>query len=155
MRAMDVERLAASYGLAIYTLGSLMYVELLNRRFAWGPDGRWDLLPAPNAMISLCAFVPGYKRTCAFVPDSSLSPEKVDVHSNQVDEHSNPEGCVKILDHRVVEFVRNSTYDMSILKIRNLDELKQFFDDFHAKWAERRKMHKIQEISSITGDYTV
>ena len=137
MRAMDVERLAASYGLAIDTLGSLMYVELLNWRFAWGPDGRWDLLPAPNAMS-----------LGTFVPDSSLSPEKVDEHSNQ-------EGCFKIVNHRVVEFVRNSTYDMSILEIRNLDELKQFFDDFYAKWAERRKMHKIQEISSITGDYTV
>ena len=137
MRAMDVERLAASYGLAIDTLGSLLYVELLNWRFAWGPDGRWDLLPAPNAMS-----------LGTFVPDSSLSPEKVV-------EHSNPEGCFKIVNHRVVEFVRNSTYDMSILEIRNLDELKQFFDDFYAKWAERRKMHKIQEISSITGDYTV
>lgn len=155
MRLMDVKRLATSYGLAIDTLGSLMYVELLNWRFAWGPDGRWDLLPAPNA-ISLGTFV----------PDRLSSTEKVDEHSNhgyyvhnehsnQVDVHSNPEGCFKIVNHRVVEFVRNSTYDMSILEIRNLDELKQFFDDFYAKWAERRKMHKIQEISSITGDYTV
>ena len=141
MRLMDVKRLAASYasyGLVIDTLGLLMYVELLNCRFAWGLDGRWDLLPAPNAIISLGTFV----------PDSSLSPEKVDVHSN-------PEGCFKIVNHRVVEFVRNSTYDMWTLEIRNLDELKQFFDDFYAKWAERRKMHKIQEISSIAGDYTV
>ena len=146
MRLMDVKRIAASYGLAIDTLGSLMYVELLNWRFAWGPDGRWDLLPAPNTMISLGTFV----------PDSSLSPEKVDEHSNHgYYVHSNQEGCFKIVDHRVVEFVRNSTYDMSNLEIRNLDELKQFFDDFYAKWAERRKMHKIQEISSITGDYTV
>ena len=140
MRLMDVKRLTtsyASYGLAIDTLGSLMYVELLNWRFAWGPDGRWDLLPAPNAMISLGTFV----------PDKLSSTEKAD--------ERNSEGCFKISDYRIVNFVRNSTYDMSILKIRNLDELKQFFDDFYAKWAERRKMHKIQEISSITGDYTV
>ena len=137
MRLMDVERLAASYGLTNESLGSLMYVELLNWKLAWGPDGRWDLLPAPNEMTSLGTFV----------PDGSLPPEKVV-------EHSNPEGCFKIVNHRVVNFVRNST-DISILEIRNLDELKQFFDDFHAKWAERRKMHKIQEISSVADRYTV
>ena len=138
MRAMDVERLAASYGLAIDTLGSLLYVELLNWELVWGPDGRWDLLPAPNAMIALGTFV----------PDKFSSTEKTDEHSNQ-------EGCFKIIDYRIVNFVRNSTHYISTLKIRNLDELKQFFDDFHAKWAERRKIHKIQEISSIAGDYTV
>ena len=138
MRVMDVKRLAASYGLVIDTLGSLMYVELFNWKLACGPNGRWDLLPAHNAMITLGTFV----------PDGSLSSEKVD-------EHSNPEGCFKIVNHRVVEFVRNSTYDMSILEIRNLDELKQFFDDFYAKWVKRRKIHKIQEISSIADRYTV
>lgn len=137
MRKMDIERLAASYGLTIDYLGALMYVELLsNWKLAWGPDGRWDLLPAPNAMINLGTFVP-------------------DELSFKVDKHSNPKGCFKIVNHRVVNFVRNSTYDISILEIRNLDELKQFFDDFYAKWAERRKIHKIQEISSIAGDYTV
>ena len=138
MRPMDVERLAASYGLTIDTLGSLMYVKLTNWKFAWGPDGLWDLLPAPNAMITFGTFV----------PDRSLSPEKVD-------EHSNPEGCFKIIDYKIVNFVRNNTHYVSTLKIRNLDELKQFFDDFHAKWAERRKIHKIQEISSIADRYTV
>lgn len=138
MRRMDVERLAASYGLTIDSLGSLIYVELLNWKLAWGPDGRWDLLPAPNVMISLGTFV----------PDRLSSPEKVV-------EHGNLKGCFKIVDHRVVNFVRNNTYYLSTLKIRNLDELKQFFDDFHTKWAERRKLHKIQEISSIAGDYTV
>lgn len=138
MRLMDVKRLAASYGLTIYSLGSLIYVELLNWKLSWGPDGRWDLLPAPNVMISLGTFV----------PDRLSSPEKVV-------EHGNSKGCFKIADHRVVNFVRNSTYGITSLKIRNLDELKQFFDDFYAKWAERRKIHKIQEISSIVGDYTV
>lgn len=137
MRPMDVERLAASYGLAITTLGSIMHVELTNWKFAWGPDGLWDLLPAPNAMITFGTFV----------PDRSLSPEKVD-------EHSNPEGYLTV-DHKVVNFVRNNTYYRLYLEIRNLDELKQFFDDFHAKWAERRKIHKIQEISSIADRYTV
>ena len=137
MRLMDVKRLAASYGLTIDTLGSLVYVELLDWKIAWGPDGRWDLLPAPNAMISLGTFV----------PDELLS--------SKVDEHSNPKGCFKIVDHRVVNFVRNRLYDISILKICNLDELKQFFDDFYAKCAERRKIHKIQEISSIADRYTV
>lgn len=137
MRLMDVERLAASYGLAIDTLGSLMYVELLNWKLACGPNGRWDLLPALNAMITLGTFV----------PDRLSSTEKAD--------ERNSEGCFKIVNHRVVEFVRNSTYDMSILEIRNLDELKQFFDDFYAKWVKRRKIHKIQEISSIADRYTV
>ena len=138
MRLMDVKRLATSYGLAIDTLGSLMYVELFYWKLVWGPDGRWDLLPAPKAFITLGTFV----------PDKFSSTEKTDEHSNQ-------EGCFKINDYRIVNFVRNSTHYISTLKIRNLDELKQFFDDFYAKWAERRKMHKIQEISSITGDYTV
>ena len=137
MRAMDVERLAASYGLAIDTLGSLLFVELLNWKLVWGPDGRWDLLPAPNAMISLGTFV----------PDKFSSTEKTD--------ERNSEGCFKIIDYRIVNFVRNSTHYISTLKIRNLDELKQFFDDFYAKWVKRRKIHKIQEISSIAGDYTV
>lgn len=138
MRLMDVKRLAASYGLAIDTLGLLLYVELLsNWKLAWGPDGRWDLLPAPNTMISLGTFV----------PDKFSSTEKAD--------ECDLEGCFKIVDHRVVNFVRNSTYEISILEIRNLDELKQFFDDFYAKWAERRKIHKIQEISSIADRYTV
>ena len=97
MRLMDVERLAASYGLAIDTLGSLMYVELLNWKLACGPNGRWDLLPALNAMITLGTFV----------PDRLSSTEKAD--------ERNSEGCFKIVNHRVVEFVRNSTYDMSIL----------------------------------------
>ena len=72
MRAMDVKRLAASYGLTIDSLlkidslGSLIYVELLNWKLAWGLDGRWDLLPAPNVMISLGTFV----------PDILSSPEK-------------------------------------------------------------------------------
>lgn len=137
MRPMDVERLAASYGLTIDTLGSLMYVKLTNWKFAWGPDGLWDLLPAPNAMITFGTFV----------PDRSLSPEKID-------EHSNPEGYLAV-DHKVVNFVRNNTYYRLSLEIHNLDKLKQFFDDFYAKWAERRKIHKIQEISSIADRYTV
>ena len=137
MRSMDVERLAASYGLTIGNLGALMYVDLLNWKFAWGEDGRWDLLPAPNAKAYLGTFV----------PDETLSPGKVD-------ERSDSEGYFKIVNHRVVNFGRNST-DISILEIRNLDELKQFFDDFYAKWAERRKIHKIQEISSIADRYTV
>lgn len=137
MRLMDVKRLAASYGLAISSEDSLMYVDLLDWNLAWGPDGRWDLLPAPNAMITLGTFV----------PDEFLSTEKAD--------ERNSEGCFKIVDNRVVNFVRNRTYYISILEIRNLDELKKFFDDFYAKWAERRKIHKIQEISSIADRYTV
>ena len=133
MRLTDVKRLAASYGLAIDTLCSLLYVDLLDWQIVWGPDGCWDLLPAPNAKISLGTFV----------PDKFSFTEK------------NSEGCFKIVDYRIVNFVRNSTHCISSLKIRNLDELKQFFDDFYAKWAERRKIHKIQEISSIAGDYTV
>lgn len=137
MKPMDVERLAASYGLTIDTLGSLMYVELTNWKLVWGPDGRWDLLPAPNAMITFGTFV----------PDRLSSTEKAD--------ERNSEGCFKIIDYRIVNFVRNNTHYISTLKIRNLDELKQFFDDFYAKWAERRKIHKIQEISSIADRYTV
>ena len=137
MRPMDVERLAASYGLTIDTLGSLMYVELTNWKLVWGPDGRWDLLPAPNAMITFGTFV----------PDRLSSTEKAD--------ERNSEGCFKIIDYKIVNFVRNNTHYISTLKIRNLDELKQFFDDFYAKWAERRKIHKIQEISSIADRYTV
>ena len=137
MKPMDVERLAASYGLTIDTLGSIMHVELTNWKFAWGPDGLWDLLPAPNAMITFGTFVP--------------DAEKTDEHK---DEHSNPEGYLAV-DHKVVNFVRNNTYYRLSLEIHNLDELKQFFDDFHAKWAERRKIHKIQEISSIADRYTV
>lgn len=138
MRSMDVKRLAASYGLTIGNLGALMYVDLLNWKFAWGEDGLWDLLPAPNAKAYLGTFV----------PDGTLSPGKVD-------EHSNPEGYFKIINYRVMNFVRNNTYNISTFEIRNLDELKQFFDDFYAKWAERRKIHKIQEISSIADRYTV
>ena len=134
---MDVKRLAASYGLAISTEDSLMYVELFDWKFVWGPDGHWDLLPAPKAMNTLGTFV----------PDEFSSTEKAD--------ERNSEGCFKITDYRIINFVRNSTHYISILEIRNLDELKQFFDDFYAKWAERRKIHKIQEISSIAGDYTV
>lgn len=137
MRPMDVKRLAASYGLAIDTLGSLLYVELFYWKLVWGPDGRWDLLPAPKAFITLGTFV----------PDRLSSTEKVD--------ERNSEGCFKIIDYRIINFVRNSTYYTPTLKIRNLDELKQFFDDFYAKWAERRKIHKIQEISSIADRYTV
>lgn len=137
MRLMDVKRLAASYGLAISTFHSLMHVDLLDWQLAWGPDGCWDLLSAPNAMITLGAFE----------SDKFSSTEKAD--------ERNSEGCFTIFNHKVVNFVRNRTYDISTLKIRNLDELKQFFDDFYAKWAERRKIHKIQEISSIAGDYTV
>ena len=137
MKPMDVERLAASYGLTIDTLGSLMFVELTNWKLVWGPDGRWDLLPAPNAMITFGTFV----------PDRLSSTEKAD--------ERNSEGCFKIIDYKIVNFVRNNTHYISTLKIRNLDELKQFFDDFYAKWAERRKIHKIQEISSIADRYTV
>lgn len=133
MRQMDIKRLAASYGLAIDTLGSLLYVDLLDWQLAWGPDGLWDLLPAPKAFITLGAF--------------ESDTEKAD--------ERNSEGCFKIIDYRIVNFVRNRTYDLPILKIRNLDELKQFFDDFYAKWTERRKIHKIQEISSIADRYTV
>lgn len=133
MRLMDVKRLAASYGLAISTEDSLMYVYLLDWNLAWGPDGRWDLLPAPKAMITFGAF--------------ESDTEKAD--------ERNSEGCFTIFNYKVVNFVRNSTYGITSLKIRYLDELKRFFDDFHAKWAERRKIHKIQEISSIAGDYTV
>lgn len=50
MRLMDVKRLAASYGLMIGTFGSLMHVELFYWKLAWGPDGRWDLLPAPKSI---------------------------------------------------------------------------------------------------------
>ena len=117
MKPMDVERLAASYGLTIDTLGSLMYVELTNWKLVWGPDGRWDLLPAPNAMITFGTFV----------PDRLSSTEKAD--------ERNSEGCFKIIDYKIVNFVRNNTHYISTLKIRNLDELKQFFDDFYAKWA--------------------
>lgn len=133
MRLMDVKRLAASYGLAIDTLCSLAYVELFYWKLVWGPDGHWDLLPAPKAFITLGIF--------------ESDTEKAD--------ERNSEGCFKIIDYRIVNFVRNRTYDLPILKIRNLDELKQFFDDFYAKWAERRKIHKIQEISSIADRYTV
>lgn len=139
MRLMDVKRLAASYGLAIYisTLGSSLYVELFYWKLVWGPDGCWDLMPAPKAFITLGTFV----------PDEFSSTEKAD--------ERNSEGCFKIIDYRIVNFVKNSTHYISTLKIRNLDELKQFFDDFYAKWAERRKIHKIQEISSIADRYTV
>ena len=133
MRRMDVKRLAASYRLAISTEDSLMYVYLLDWNLAWGPDGRWDLLPSPKAIISFGTFI----------PDTEKADER------------NSEGCFTIFNYKVVNFVRNNTYYLSTLKIRNLDELKQFFDDFHTKWAERRKLHKIQEISSIVGDYTV
>lgn len=133
MRQMDIKRLAASYGLAISTEDSLMYVDLLDWNLAWGPDGRWDLLPAPKAMITFGAFE----------SDTEKSDER------------NSEGCFTIFNYKVVNFVRNRTYGITSLKIRNLDELKQFFDDFYEKWAERRKMHKIQEISSIVEDYTV
>lgn len=109
MRLTDVKRLAASYGLAIDTLGSLLYVELFYWKLVWGPDGRWDLLTAPNVKISLGMFV----------PDKFSSTEKAD--------ERNSEGCFKIFDYRIVNFVRNRTYDISSLKIRNLDELKQFF----------------------------
>ena len=138
MRSMDVERLAASYGLTIGNLGALMYVDLLNWKFAWGEDGRWDLVPTPNAKAYLGTFV----------PDGTLSPGKVD-------ERSDSEGYFKIINYRVMNFVRNNTYNISTFEIRNLDELKQFFDDFYAKWAERRKIHKIQEIASIADRYTV
>lgn len=137
MRLMDVKRLAASYGLVIDALCSLLHIELLDCKLVWGPDGRWDLLPAPEAMITLGTFV----------PDRFSSTEKVD--------ECNSEGCFKITDYRIINFVRNSTHYISTLKIRNLDELKQFFDDFYAKWAERRKIHKIKEISSIANRYTV
>ena len=137
MRLMDVKRLATSYGLAIDSLGSLLYVELFYWKLVWGQDGRWDLLPAPKAFITLGVFE----------SDKFSSTEKAD--------ERNSEGCFKISDYRIVNFVRNSTHYISTLKIRNLDELKQFFDDFYAKWAERRKIHKIQEISSIADRYTV
>lgn len=152
MRRMEVKRLIASYGLHIdektwvrqadsnrkcYKAAA---VYLLNWKLAWGSDGHWDLVPAPHLTTCLGMFGPD---------GPGLLPPNI------VDQFEDPEGCFDVNDHKVVNFVRNNTHNVSTMKIWNIDELKQFFDEFYAKWAERRKLHKIQEISSIAGNYTV
>lgn len=151
MRQADVKRLAATYGLFIdektwvrQASNGKCYqattIYLLNWKLAGGSDGHWDLKPAPYMTTTLGMFGPDG-------PD--LLPPDIVNHQN------NPEGCFDVHDYKVVNFVKNSTYYGSPMTIWNLDELKQFFDDFYAKWAERRKLHKINEISSIAGNYTV
>lgn len=153
MRRMEVKRLIASYGLHIdektwvrqadsngkcYKAAA---VYLLNWKLAWGSDGHWDLIPAPHLTTCLGMFGPD---------GPGLLPPNI------VDQFEDPEGCFDVNDHKVVNFVRNNnSHNVSTMKIWNIDELKQFFDEFYAKWAERRKLHKIQEISSIAGNYTV
>lgn len=151
MRRMEVKRLAASYGLHVDETTwvrqaangkcyKALTVYLLDWKLAWGADGQWDLVPAPHLTTSLGMFGPD---------GSNLLPPEI------VDKQNNPEGCFEVVGYKVANFVRNHTYNLSTIKIWNLDELKQFFDDFHAKWAEKRKLHKIQEISSVSDDYTV
>ena len=153
MRLMDVKRLAASYGLTIddrirvrqsckgkrYQTTIATSIDLPDWNLVWGADGLWDLKLMSSLTLSLGMFVPN-------VIDDYTSPE--------IDQQRNPEGRFDV-DYKVANFIRNTTHSIAICKIQRLDELKQFFDDFYAKWAERRKIHKIQEISSIAGDYTV
>ena len=151
MRKADVRKLAASYGLYIDEKTwvrqasngkcyKALTVYLLDWKLAWGADGHWDLVPAPHLTTSLGMFGPD---------GPNLPPPNI------VDQFEDPEGCFEVVGYKVANFVRNHTYNLSTIKIWNLDELKQFFDDFYAKWAERRKLHKIQEISSVSDDYTV
>ena len=151
MRRMEVKRLAASYGLHIdektwvrQASNGKCYkaaaVYLLNWKLAWGHNGHWDLVPAPHLTTCLGMFGPD---------GPGLLPPYI------VDKFEDPEGCFDVNDYKVVNFVRNNTYNVSTMQIWDLDQLKQFFDDFYAKWAERRKLHKIKEISSVSDDYTV
>jgi len=152
MRRVDVKRLAASYGLKIdektwlrQACNGKCYkatsVILLDWKLAWGGDGRWSLASAPHWYTTLGMFGPD---------GSNLLPPEI------VDKQLNPEGCFEVHDYKVVNFVRNGTYNQfSNLKIWKIEELKQFFDDFYEKWAEKRKLHKIDEISSVLDDYTV
>lgn len=151
MRRMEVKKLAALYGLfaddktwvrqacngKCYKATSL---AILNWKLAWGEDGHWDLVPAPHMMTTIGLFGP---------EGANLLPPDI------VDQQSNPEGCFEVHDYKFVNFVRNDTVNVYSMKIWTVDELKQFLDEFYAKWAVRRKLHKIQEISSIAGDYTV
>lgn len=151
MRKADVKRLAASYGLYIdektwvrQACNGKCYkaaaVYLLNWKLAWGVDGHWDLVPAPHLTTSLGMFGPD---------GPGLEPPNI------VDLFEDPEGCFDVDDYKVVNFVKNNTYNVSTMKIWDLDQLKQFFDEFYAKWAVRRKLHKIKEISSVSDNYTV
>lgn len=151
MRRMEVKRLAASYGLHVDETTwvrqasngkcyKALTVYLLDWKLAWGADGHWDLVPAPHLTTSLGMFGPD---------GSNLLPPEI------VDKQNNPEGCFEVVGYKVADFIRNDTVKLSNWKIWDLDQLKQFFDDFYAKWAERRKLHKIQEISSVSDDYTV
>ena len=153
MRLMDVKRLATSYGLTItgriqarrtgegkmYQTTVATSIDLPGWNLVWGRDGLWDLEQMSSPTLSLGMFIPN-------VIDDFTSPE--------IDRQRNPEGYFGV-DYKVVNFVRNTTHSITICIIQRLDELKQFFDDFYAKWAERRKIHKIQEISSIADRYTV
>ena len=139
MRLMDVKRLAASYGLAIdtSTLGSLLYVELFYWKLVW-----------VQMVAGICCRRQKHSLLWARLCQINFRLQKKQMNLTQ-------KAALRLLINRIVNFVRNSTHYISTLKIRNLDELKKFFDDFYAKWAERRKIHKIQEISSIADKYTV
>ncbi len=152
MRLMDVKRLAASYGLAIddriqvrltsegkgYTIVATS-IDLSGWNLVWGSDGLWDLKQISSLTLSLGMFIPNVINYFT---------------SSEIDQQRNQEGRFDV-DYKVANFIRNTTHSIAICKIQRSDELKQFFDDFHAKWAERRKIHKIQEISSIADRYTV
>lgn len=153
MRRVDVKKLAASYGLIIDEKNWIrhacngktykaMGIMLRNWKFEKGLDGLWDLVPASGQFIIIGTFGPDG-------PD--LLPPDI------VNQQNNPEGCFEV-NFKVADFVRNRStyYSPSIFqKFWNLDDLKQFFDDFYAKWVVRRKLHKIKEISSVSDDYTV
>ena len=150
MRRVDVKRLAASYGLFVddktwvrQACNGKCYkataVQLKDWTIDWGPNGRWDLIPAPHQLTTIGMFGP---------EGANLLPPNI------VDQFRNPEGCFEVL-YKFTNFVRDETCSVSSLKIWNIDELKQFFDEFYAKWAVRRKLHKIKEISSVSDDYTV
>jgi len=151
MRKADVKTLARTYGLHIdektwvrQACNGKCYkattVYLLNWKLEWGSDGHWDLVPAPHLTTSLGMFGPD--------GDNMLPPEIVD-------KQSNPEGVFEVHNYKLVNFVLNNTVNVYSMKIWKIEELKQFFDEFYAKWAERRKLHKIDEISSVLDDYTV
>lgn len=151
MRKADVKRLAASYGLHIdektwvrQACNGKCYkattIYLLNWKLAWGSDGHWDLVPAPHLTTSLGMFGPD---------GSNLLPPEI------VDQQINPEGVFDVQNYKIINFIKNDTTSVFRQKIWAVDELKQFFADFYAKWAESRKLHKIKEISSIAGNYTV